>query len=1032
LTGGRGAPDPRSTEHRLDNSLGGGVSVLPGGSLQMLDVTITDCTATAFDGSEAIGGAVYSSQGEVTLVNVTIADCTASVAWGGTAAGGAVFSWAGHLTLVNVTIADCTASAPGGGNAYGGAVYTRSENATLVGGTITNCTSFTAGNGHAGGGAVFGEESHVALQNVGLADCSASAVGDGECTGGALRNSYGSWTLTNVQISDCTVSTTGSGYAAGGAVYVIGDAAGGGDALDSADLTLVDVVVARCTASTAGLGHANGGAMYIFSSSKATLIDTTITDCSATASGDGSAGGGAIECSSSCILSLRRVHLTRCTASTSGDRYAEAAGGALYNRKGVATLLDTTITDCAATASGGSYAIGGAVVSWRATTTLQGVEIADCAAFSSSLNGDALGGGLYSDTSNVTLLNVDFANCTATSTGGGYAHDGAAHSEPGNATLVNVTFAGCTASSYMTSPSLPPPPPLPLPAPPPSASPLPLAAMVVAAVVSFVLAVFAALVFAIRRRGRMWRCKLLSRRTGEGASVMMLGEAARSSDGLQSSLATSSDSRWVSVLQRETPPSEGTPPSESTPPLAYMASYAAPGTTGCRPALGADVDSSSTSINSELLRELDLMTQGAAAGARSLPSGSSSLAASPSDGFPQVSTVVPSESEETSNLSNSDEANSDECASRPGTLPAMIPAMSDREAPGSHTVVLESVLGRGGFATVWKGKWMFTAVAVKVFHAGMSAKMMAKFQLEAQTLRTLRHPNICYFFDTCIHDGVPVIVLELLNGGTLGEHLCLQDCASSEQRSPETSSLRAVASGSDGSSATSARSNQRTVQRSWSAVASSELLQLAKDVALGLHYLHANGITHRDVKNANVMIDRGQTVHAKLCDFGISALKTARHEPGRRPPCSFNSIGTLRYLPPEMTSLLATSQGLMVPDEQLEVMHHARVDVYSFGLMLYEIMHGHTFLGGMSPMGVAIAASSGTRPPLALRPELAAVGPLILACWEKAAEGRPQMETVVEGLSEILETRGASRGAAEVGPPGIASSAASSSSATSL
>ena len=79
----------------------------------------------------------------------------------------------------------------------------------------------------------------------------------------------------------------------------------------------------------------------------------------------------------------------------------------------------------------------------------------------------------------------------------------------------------------------------------------------------------------------------------------------------------------------------------------------------------------------------------------------------------------------------------------------------------SRSVELESELGRGGFATVWRGKWLLTPVAVKVFHnKSLSEKATAKFWLEAKTLRTLRHPNICYFLDTCMVNGSHVIVLE--------------------------------------------------------------------------------------------------------------------------------------------------------------------------------------------------------------------------------------------------------------------------------
>jgi len=89
----------------------------------------------------------------------------------------------------------------------------------------------------------------------------------------------------------------------------------------------------------------------------------------------------------------------------------------------------------------------------------------------------------------------------------------------------------------------------------------------------------------------------------------------------------------------------------------------------------------------------------------------------------------------------------------------------DSSAAITSSVVLESVLGHGGFATVWSGKWMWSVVAIKVFKAGMSEQMMRKFKLEAKTLRALRHPNICYFFDTGLLNGAPVLVLECARHG---------------------------------------------------------------------------------------------------------------------------------------------------------------------------------------------------------------------------------------------------------------------------
>jgi len=298
---------------------------------------------------------------------------------------------------------------------------------------------------------------------------------------------------------------------------------------------------------------------------------------------------------------------------------------------------------------------------------------------------------------------------------------------------------------------------------------------------------------------------------------------------------------------------------------------------------------------------------------------------------------------------------------------------------------------------------MWSVVAIKVFKAGMSEQMMRKFKLEAKTLRALRHPNICYFFDTGLLNGAPVLVLELLNGGTLGHHLCIQGGNIMGEETSEYTGASSVSQ--DGQVLSGPTSESRQIAgrpHGWFAISSGELLQLATDVASGLHYLHTNGVTHRDVKNANVMVDRGhaQMVRAKLCDFGISFLKNTSADDHHLEQRSFSSIGTTRYQAPEMTQLQMLANTRLVPSNKLEVVHHACVDVYSYGLILYEIMHGRIFYGELSPVVVAMKTCEGhERPPVDLRPEHEQFADLIVACWDAVPERRPTMEQVVEALS---------------------------------
>ena len=263
-------------------------------------------------------------------------------------------------------------------------------------------------------------------------------------------------------------------------------------------------------------------------------------------------------------------------------------------------------------------------------------------------------------------------------------------------------------------------------------------------------------------------------------------------------------------------------------------------------------------------------------------------------------------------------------------------------------------------------------------------------------LRKLRHPNICSFFGTCSiplpaasadwapmagHDKgmpppagsvgrpLPGLVLEYLAGGTLGAALGLTTAGP-----PHGQTLSRV------------------------------LLQLAVDVACGLHFLHSQSIVHCDVKSANVLLDSSNPPRAKLCDFGISVLRRPmdQHESPTGGACF--SLGTPRYQAPEITNSLAENfkraQLCGEPEgatgATLPV--NAPMDVYAFGLLLYEILHGRVAFAGKTPVAAMLRASEGERPPLALRPEHTHLAELIQACWDAEPARRPSVHQVLEVL----------------------------------
>lgn len=180
-----------------------------------------------------------------------------------------------------------------------------------------------------------------------------------------------------------------------------------------------------------------------------------------------------------------------------------------------------------------------------------------------------------------------------------------------------------------------------------------------------------------------------------------------------------------------------------------------------------------------------------------------------------------------------------------------------------------------------------------------------------------------------------------------------------------------------------------------------ERCRLAHETAMGIAYLHRNSYLHGDVKALNVLMDA--TKRAKVCDFGISAaigvatrgeLPLAGEEPRQCPhsePLQSNGLGTLRYLAPELVANTAS-------------LYDARCDVYSFGLLLWEVMHTKLAFDGSSEVAVAITlAPEGTRPTLDLPTGCDVLGSTISACWHHDPAARPAMSTCVEEIGSLLE-----------------------------
>jgi len=289
------------------------------------------------------------------------------------------------------------------------------------------------------------------------------------------------------------------------------------------------------------------------------------------------------------------------------------------------------------------------------------------------------------------------------------------------------------------------------------------------------------------------------------------------------------------------------------------------------------------------------------------------------------------------------------------------------------------VVGHGGFATVHRARWQSSTVAIKM----LSVQVETKAMNEANLLASLRHPCICSFYGTCVLDTTVCLVLEYMEGGTLAQFLYHTDGA--EQ--PTTYAAIMGASASQGA------------QR---------LLRLSLQVADGLRFLHSNDIAHRDVKCSNVLLDATQS-QARVADFGLSRIIPATRpdvadSEGERTISSasyakVSSCGTLRYLPAESPADgEAAASG--------ERWRRWAGDIYSYGFLLYEVLHGAMAFSELTPYEAFFAAAKGARPPInleSLPAEYHGLSSVIEQCWRSRSEERPPSKEVVTTLLSLLQ-----------------------------
>ncbi|XP_052196394.1 serine/threonine-protein kinase STY8-like [Diospyros lotus] len=252
----------------------------------------------------------------------------------------------------------------------------------------------------------------------------------------------------------------------------------------------------------------------------------------------------------------------------------------------------------------------------------------------------------------------------------------------------------------------------------------------------------------------------------------------------------------------------------------------------------------------------------------------------------------------------------------------------------------EHKVGSGSFGDLYKGTYCSQEVAIKVLKPErVNEDMLREFAQEVFIMRKIRHKNVVQFIGACTQSPNLCILTEFMSRGSVYNFL----------------------------------HKQRGVFKL------PALLKVALDISKGMNYLHQNNIIHRDLKTANLLMDENEVV--KVADFGVSRVQA-------QSGVMTAETGTYRWMAPEVIG---------------HKPYGHKADVFSFGIVLWELLTGELPYSFLTPLQAAVGVvQEGLRPtiPKHTHPKLAK---LLESCWQQNPVLRPNFSEIMEILQQIAK-----------------------------